>query len=131
MSTTGVDAYNLGTGMGYSVLEMVEAFEKVSGKKVPYKITERRPGDVAVCFADASKAKRELGWEATRGLEEMCRFGNGNQIIKWLFRSLMMNKNDLCLKARGHFLYSFLLSLLPNLEKNVPCFIGIFDWQHV
>ncbi|RCX37570.1 GDP-mannose 4,6 dehydratase, partial [Bacillus sp. AG102] len=72
MSTTGVDAYNLGTGMGYSVLEMVEAFEKVSGKKVPYKITERRPGDVAVCFADASKAKRELGWEATRGLEEMC-----------------------------------------------------------
>ncbi|WP_242260912.1 GDP-mannose 4,6-dehydratase, partial [Bacillus cereus group sp. BfR-BA-01391] len=72
LSTTGVDAYNLGTGMGYSVLEMVEAFEKVSGKKVPYKITERRPGDVAVCFADASKAKRELGWEATRGLEEMC-----------------------------------------------------------
>ncbi|MGE7431129.1 GDP-mannose 4,6-dehydratase, partial [Bacillus thuringiensis] len=72
MSTTGVDAYNLGTGMGYSALEMVEAFEKVSGKKVPYKITERRPGDVAVCFADASKAKRELGWEATRGLEEMC-----------------------------------------------------------
>ncbi|HDR4455148.1 MULTISPECIES: NAD-dependent epimerase/dehydratase family protein [Bacillus] len=72
LSTTGVDAYNLGTGTGYSVLEMVEAFEKVSGKKVPYKITERRPGDGAVCFADASKAKRELGWEATRGLEEMC-----------------------------------------------------------
>ncbi|PEQ65562.1 UDP-glucose 4-epimerase, partial [Bacillus cereus] len=72
LSTTGVGAYNLGTGMGYSVLEMVEVFEKVSGKKVPYKITERRPGDVAVCFADASKAKRELGWEATRGLEEMC-----------------------------------------------------------
>ncbi|MDA2516863.1 GDP-mannose 4,6-dehydratase, partial [Bacillus cereus] len=72
LSTTGIDAYNLGTGVGYSVLEMVEAFEKVSGKKVPYKITERRPGDVAVCFADASKAKRELGWEATRGLEEMC-----------------------------------------------------------
>ncbi|WP_000327322.1 GDP-mannose 4,6-dehydratase, partial [Bacillus thuringiensis] len=72
LSTTGIDAYNLGTGMGYSVLEMVEAFEKVSGKKVPYRITERRPGDVAVCFADASKAKRELGWEATRGLEEMC-----------------------------------------------------------
>ncbi|WP_033667443.1 GDP-mannose 4,6-dehydratase, partial [Bacillus cereus] len=72
LSTTGLDAYNLGTGMGYSVLEMVEAFEKVSGKKVPYKITERRPGDVAVCFADASKAKRELGWEATHVLEEMC-----------------------------------------------------------
>ncbi|WP_235706407.1 UDP-glucose 4-epimerase GalE [Bacillus mycoides] len=72
LNTTGVDAYNLGTGTGYSVLEMVEAFEKVSGKKVPYKITERRPGDVAVCFADASKAKRELGWEAAHGLEEMC-----------------------------------------------------------
>ncbi|MED3316239.1 UDP-glucose 4-epimerase GalE [Bacillus wiedmannii] len=72
LNKRGVDAYNLGTGTGYSVLEMVEAFEKVSGKKVPYKITERRPGDVAVCFADASKAKLELGWEATRGLEEMC-----------------------------------------------------------
>ncbi|PEA84143.1 UDP-glucose 4-epimerase GalE [Bacillus pseudomycoides] len=72
LHTTGVDTYNLGTGTGYSVLEMVQAFEKVSGKSVPYKITERRPGDVAVCFADASKAKRELGWEAKRGLEEMC-----------------------------------------------------------
>ncbi|MEM5662849.1 UDP-glucose 4-epimerase GalE [Bacillus cereus] len=72
LHTTGVNAYNLGTGTGYSVLGMIEAFEKVSGKKVPYKITERRPGDVAVCFADVSKAKRELGWEATRGLEEMC-----------------------------------------------------------
>ena len=84
LNTTGVDAYNLGTGTGYSVLEMVEAFEKVSGKKVPYKITERRPGDVAVCFADASKAKRELGWEAKRGLEERCAqiLGNGSQIIK-------------------------------------------------
>ena len=72
LNTTGVNAYNLGTGTGYSVLDMVEVFEKVSGKKVPYKITERRPGDVAICFADASKAKRELGWEAKRGLEEMC-----------------------------------------------------------
>lgn len=72
LTQRGVDAYNLGTGTGYSVLEKVEAFEKVSGKKVPYKITERRPGDVDVCFADASKAKRELGWEAAHGLEEMC-----------------------------------------------------------
>jgi UDP-glucose 4-epimerase len=70
--TTGIEAYNLGTGTGYSVLEMVETFEKVSEKKVPYKITGRRPGDVAVCFADACKAKRELGWEAKHGLEEMC-----------------------------------------------------------
>ncbi|HDX9612302.1 TPA: UDP-glucose 4-epimerase GalE [Bacillus toyonensis] len=72
LETTGIDAYNLGTGKGYSVLEMVNAFEKVSGKKIPYKITGRRPGDVAICFADVSKAKRELGWEAEYGLEEMC-----------------------------------------------------------
>ncbi|GLV63176.1 UDP-glucose 4-epimerase [Bacillus mycoides] len=72
LQTTGVDAYNLGTGTGYSVLEMVHAFEEVSGKTVPYKFTERRFGDVAVCFADASKAKQELGWEAKRSLEEMC-----------------------------------------------------------
>lgn len=72
LGATGVEAYNLGTGTGYSVLDMVEAFERVSDKKIPYKITERRPGDVAVCFADASKAKRELGWETKRELEEMC-----------------------------------------------------------
>ncbi|PEA54437.1 UDP-glucose 4-epimerase GalE [Bacillus pseudomycoides] len=72
LQTTGIDAYNLGTGRGYSVLEMVKAFEKVSGKKIPYKITERRPGDIAVCFADASKAKMELEWEAKHGLEQMC-----------------------------------------------------------
>ncbi|MBJ7985332.1 UDP-glucose 4-epimerase GalE [Bacillus cereus] len=71
LETTGIDAYNLGTGKGYSVLEMVNAFEKVSGKKIPYKIIGR-PGDVAICFADVSKAKRELGWEAEYGLEEMC-----------------------------------------------------------
>ncbi|MEI4829871.1 UDP-glucose 4-epimerase GalE [Bacillus sp. FJAT-53711] len=72
LQTTGTEAYNLGTGNGYSVLEMVQAFEKVSGKTIPYKVTERRPGDVAVCFADPSKAERELGWKAKRGLEEMC-----------------------------------------------------------
>ncbi|KFN02082.1 UDP-glucose 4-epimerase GalE [Bacillus clarus] len=72
LHTAGVHTYNLGTGTGYSVLEMVEAFEKASGKTVPYKIIDRRPGDVAVCFADVSKAKQELGWEAKRGLEEMC-----------------------------------------------------------
>ncbi|MBL1703835.1 NAD-dependent epimerase/dehydratase family protein, partial [Klebsiella pneumoniae] len=72
LKTKGVEAYNLGTGKGYSVLEMVKAFEKVSGKKIPYKVVGRRPGDVAICFADVSKAKRELGWEAEYGLEEMC-----------------------------------------------------------
>jgi UDP-glucose 4-epimerase len=70
--TNGVDAYNLGTGTGYSVLQLVSAFEKASGNKIPYKITERRPGDVAVCYADPAKAKAELEWEAIRGIEEMC-----------------------------------------------------------
>ncbi|WHY29245.1 UDP-glucose 4-epimerase GalE [Bacillus wiedmannii] len=72
LETKGIEAYNLGTGKGYSVLEMINAFEEVSGKKIPYKVIGRRPGDVAVCFADVSKAKRELGWEAEYGLEEMC-----------------------------------------------------------
>ncbi|QEK97075.1 UDP-glucose 4-epimerase GalE [Bacillus amyloliquefaciens] len=72
LNTTGADAYNLGTGRGYSVLEMVKAFEKVSGKEVPYRFAARRPGDIAACFADPAKAKVELGWEAKRGLEEMC-----------------------------------------------------------
>ncbi|MCH4571023.1 UDP-glucose 4-epimerase GalE [Bacillus sp. ES1-5] len=72
LETKGIEAYNLGTGKGYSVLEMIKAFEEVSGKKIPYKVIGRRPGDIAVCFADVSKAKRELGWEAEYGLEEMC-----------------------------------------------------------
>jgi len=70
---SGVDAYNLGTGNGYSVLDLVKNFEKVNGVKVNYKITERRPGDIAECFADPTKAKEELGWEAKFGIEEMCR----------------------------------------------------------
>ncbi|UPM54753.1 UDP-glucose 4-epimerase GalE [Gottfriedia acidiceleris] len=73
ISSNGVKAYNLGTGTGYSVLEIVSAFEKVSGMKVPYRIVDRRPGDVAVCYADPSKAKNELCWVAERGIEEMCR----------------------------------------------------------
>lgn len=72
MSETGVDTYNLGTGNGYSVLQIVKAFEKASGRNVNYKIAPRRAGDVAECYADASKAKRLLGWEATRDIEEMC-----------------------------------------------------------
>ncbi|MGI6571031.1 MAG: UDP-glucose 4-epimerase GalE [Caldicoprobacterales bacterium] len=69
----GLVIYNLGTGTGYSVLEMVRAFEKIIGASIPYEITERRPGDVAVCFADPTKARKELGWEAKFSLEEMCR----------------------------------------------------------
>jgi len=68
----GLSIYNLGTGRGYSVLEAVAAFEKASGRKVPYKIAPRRPGDIPACYADPSKANRELGWRATRGLDEMC-----------------------------------------------------------
>lgn len=68
----GLKIYNLGTGHGYSVLDIVNAFEKASGVKIPYEITPRRPGDIAECYADASKAKTELGWEAQYGIEEMC-----------------------------------------------------------
>lgn len=71
-NTSGVDAYNLGTGTGYSVLEVINAFEKASGQKVPYVITDRRPGDVAICYADPTKAKNELGWVAEKGIYEMC-----------------------------------------------------------
>jgi len=71
-NVSGVHIYNLGTGNGYSVLEMLHAFEKACGKTLPYQIDERRPGDIAKCFADAKKAKEELGWEATRELAEMC-----------------------------------------------------------
>ncbi len=69
----GVDAYNLGTGKGYSVLDVVAAFEKASGKKVKYQIKPRRPGDIAECYANPEKAKKILGWEAIYGIEEMCR----------------------------------------------------------
>lgn len=68
----GVVIYNLGTGNGYSVLDMVKAFEKASGKTVAYKIVARRSGDIAVCYANPAKAKQDIGWEATRGIEEMC-----------------------------------------------------------
>ena len=68
----GLYIYNLGTGKGYSVLDMVKAFEKATGKKVPYKITARREGDIATCYADPQKAKEELGWVAEKTLEDMC-----------------------------------------------------------
>ncbi|MCC6109555.1 MAG: UDP-glucose 4-epimerase GalE [Denitrobacterium sp.] len=69
----GVHVWNLGTGKGYSVLDVVKAFEKATGKKVPYQIKPRRAGDIATCYASADKAKRDLGWEAEFGIEEMCR----------------------------------------------------------
>lgn len=69
----GVVTYNLGTGTGYSVLDVVKAFEKASGKEIPYNITDRRPGDIAINFADPSKAEEELGWTAEYDLVDMCR----------------------------------------------------------
>jgi len=69
---TGVHIYNLGTGQGYSVLDMIAAFEKASGRKINYRIVDRRAGDIAECYADPSKAEKELGWKATRGINEMC-----------------------------------------------------------
>ena len=68
----GLFVCNLGTGQGYSVLEMIKAFKKASGKAIAYEIVDRRPGDIAECYAEPTLAKEALGWEATRGLEEMC-----------------------------------------------------------
>ena len=69
----GLAIYNLGTGHGYSVLDVVKAFEKANGLKVPYSIKPRRPGDIATCYCNPAKAKAELGWEAEFGIEDMCR----------------------------------------------------------
>jgi UDP-glucose 4-epimerase len=72
MQRPGVVIYNLGTGKGYSVLDMVRYFAEVSGRKVPYQIVARRSGDIAICYADPGKAFQELGWKAEYGLSEMC-----------------------------------------------------------
>lgn len=69
---SGLNIYNLGTGVGYSVLDVVKNFEEATGVKVPYVIKPRRPGDIATCYSDASKAKKELGWVAEKGIKEMC-----------------------------------------------------------
>lgn len=69
---SGLFIYNLGTGTGYSVLDMVKAFEQITGKKVPYKIAPRRAGDIATCYSDPTKAKEELCWTAEKGIKEMC-----------------------------------------------------------
>ncbi len=74
----GVYTYNLGTGIGYSVLDMIHAFEKACGKNLPFAIKPRRDGDIAACYADASKAYKELGWKAELGIEEMC-----SSLWKW------------------------------------------------
>ena len=72
-ATPGVHICNLGTGKGYSVLEIVEAFQRVNGVEIPYVIKDRRPGDIATCYADPTRAKEQLGWVAQKGIDEMCR----------------------------------------------------------
>ena len=69
----GIEVYNLGTGIGYSVLDLVKAFEKATGKNIPYVIVSRRAGDIAACYSDPAKAEAELGWKAEYGIEDMCR----------------------------------------------------------
>ncbi|NMS90313.1 UDP-glucose 4-epimerase GalE [Clostridioides difficile] len=83
----GLVVYNLGTGKGYSVLDLVKAFSKASGKEIPYKIVGRRAGDVAMCYADSSKAEKELGWKAKYELEEMCQ-------DSWRWQSMNPNGYD-------------------------------------
>lgn len=82
--TPAVYIYNLGTGQGYSVLDMIHAFSKAVGREIPYVIKPRRPGDIATCYADPAKAMRELGWEAKRGIDEMCADG-------WRWQSMNPN----------------------------------------
>ena len=72
LSKSGVSIYNLGTGQGYTVLEMIESFKKASNKDIPYEIVDRRPGDIASCYADPSKAKEKLGWTAEMDVDRMC-----------------------------------------------------------
>lgn len=86
MNISGVEAFNLGTGRGYSVLELIRTFERVNGVRVPYRIVERRPGDVAISYADPTKARNVLGWYATRGIEEMC-------ADSWRWQINLMEKN--------------------------------------
>src|SRR5699024_8814540 len=69
----GVEAFNLGTGQGYSVLEVIKHYEEASGVKIPYEMVSRRSGDAAVCYADPNKAYRELAWKAEKSLYDMCR----------------------------------------------------------
>ncbi len=84
INETGLSIYNLGTGKGYSVLQVVDAYQKASGKSIPYEIKDRRPGDIAVCYADSTKAKKELGWEAQYDIERMC-------VDSWRWQSMNPN----------------------------------------
>lgn len=78
----GAEAFNLGTGKGTSVLELIRAFERASGKAVPFEITGRRPGDIAVCYARTDRARKMLGWSAKRTLDDMCRDGWNRELLR-------------------------------------------------
>lgn len=84
----GAEVFNLGTGRGYSVLDLVHTFERVNGISIPYEITARRPGDIAECYADASKAERLLGWKAEKSLDQMCR-----DSWNWVRKNSVLNLN--------------------------------------
>lgn len=103
--TTGIEAYNLGTGTGYSVMEVVKAFEKASSKTIPYVVTERRSGDIGVCYANPLKAQRELNFQANRGIKTMCedawhwQQNNPNGYGKLI--EIMIPKESLAYQAKG------------------------------
>ena len=80
-------AYNLGANRGYSVLEVVAAFEEACGRKIPYQVVERRAGDIATSYADASKANRELGWRSQKGIDDIC-------VDTWRWQSMNPNGYD-------------------------------------
>jgi len=82
----GLSIYNLGTGKGYSVLDIIKAFEKASGIKINYKIVERRPGDIAMCYSDPSKALKELDFKTSKSLEDMCK-------DSWNFQKMLKKNN--------------------------------------
>ena len=87
LENSGEAVFNLGTGTGYSVLDMVHAFEEANGIPVPYEIAERRPGDLAVCYADPRKSRDVLGWSAERNRQDMCR-------DSWKWQSMNPNGYD-------------------------------------
>ncbi len=108
-SIKGIEAYNLGTGIGYSVLEMVETFRKVSGRPIPYELTDRRSGDISTCYADPAKARDELNWQAMRGIEQMCKdswrwqYHNPNGYNKAFSKQNIRNDRNPVRYAAGFF----------------------------
>ena len=120
-SNPGLDVINLGTGVGYSVLDMVKAFGKACGKEIPYEIKPRRAGDIAMCYADPAKAARVLGWKAEKGLDEMCadtwRWQSQNPTEYEKYE--IFNKLEIQFICRAVFSQAALF-LLPCIRKELP-----------